>query len=255
MFSSSILFFIYLFHYNFSVLSLYKDIWLFFISQFYLFTPLRFIVLILLSIKLIIIQNIRGMLPSSPGFFVILAVQKSLIKTNMITTILLANEGLYIFENMTKIIKKMNIYKIQFLFMTVGLILLLSFPYHLIIILIDLVLCPFIAIHAFINYRHLIRTLKNTLLCNKRYLPYIKFKMSIWKKQNILLVVYFISLILIYFYSRYSTNEMLLDEIICLKSDMLTYSSQNIFLFVFCVLYRPTKFGKKIFYNIYRKIW
>ena len=254
--------------------SLYKDFWLFFISQFYLFIPLRFIVLILLSIKLscltdcnilfkkkfyliintgtqknlsgvvIIIQNIRGLLPSNPGFFVILAVQKSLIKTNMITTILLANEGLYIFENMTKIIKKMNIYKIQFLFMTVGLILLLSFPYHLIIILIDLVLCPFIAIHAFINYRHLIRTLKITLLCNKRYLPYIKFKMSIWKKQNILLVVYFISLILIYFYSRYSTNEMLLDEIICLKSDMLTYSSQNIFLFAFCVLYRPRNLEK-----------
>ena len=112
MFSSPILFFIYLFHYNFSVPSLYKDIWLFFISQFYLFTPLRFIVLILLSIKLIIIQNIRGLLPSNPGFFVILGVQKSLIKTNMITTILLANEGLYIFENMTKIIKKMNIYKI-----------------------------------------------------------------------------------------------------------------------------------------------
>lgn len=247
MFSSFILFFIYLFHYNFSVPSLYKDFWLFFISQFYLFIPLRFIVLILLSIKLIIIQNIRGLLPSSPGFFVILAVQKSLIKTNMITTILLANEGLYIFENMTKIIRKMNIYKIQFLFMTVSLILLLSFPYHLIIVLIDLVLCPFIAIHAFINYRHLIRTLKITLLCNKRYLPYIKFKLSIWKKQNILLIVYFISLILIYFYSRYSTNEMLLDEIICLKSDMLTYSSQNIFLFAFCVLYRPRNLERKFF--------
>ena len=131
--------------------------------------------------------------------------------------------------------------------MTVGLILLLSFPYHLIIILIDLVLCPFIAIHSFINYRHLIKTLKITLLCNKRYLPYIKFKMSIWKKQNILLVVYFISLILIYFYSRYSTNEMLLDEIICLKSNMLTYSSQNIFLFAFCVLYLPRNLERKFF--------
>ena len=247
MFLSFILFFMYLFHYNFIVPLLYKDFWLFFISQFYLFIPLRFIVLLLLSIKLIIIQNIRGLLPSSPGFFVILAVQKSLIKTNMITIILLANEGLYIFENMTKIIRKMNIYQIQFLFITVILILLLSFPYHFITVLIDLVLCPFFAIHSFINYRQLIRTLKITLLCNKRYIPYIKFKLSIWKKQNILLVLYFMSLILVYIYSRYSTNEMLLDEIVCLKSDMLTFSSQNIFLFVFCVLYRPRNLERKFF--------
>lgn len=195
MFFSFIIFFIYLFHYNFLVPLLYKDFWLFFISQFYLFIPLRFIVLILLSIKLIIIQNLRGLVPSNPGFFVILAFQKSLIKTNMITTILLANEGLYIFENMTKIIRKMTIYKIQFLFMTVILILLLSFPFHFIAVLIDLVLCPLFAIHAFINYRQLVRTLKITLLCNKKYLPYIKFKLSIWKKQNILLVLYFISFI------------------------------------------------------------
>ena len=39
MFFSFIIFFIYLFHYNFLVPLLYKDFWLFFISQFYLFIP------------------------------------------------------------------------------------------------------------------------------------------------------------------------------------------------------------------------
>ena len=247
MFLSFIIFFFYLFHYNFLVPLLYKDFWLFFISQFYLFIPLRFILLVLLSIKLMIIQNMRGLLPSAPGFFVILAVQKSLIKTNIITTILLANEGLYIFENMKNIIKKMTIYKLQFFFLTIFLILLLSFPFNLVIIILDCVIIPIISIHALINYKKLKKTLKIAYLTNKRYIPFIKLKLSIWIKQNILLSIYFVSLILIYFYSKYTTNKMLVDEIICLKNDMLEYCVENLFLFAFCYLYRPRHLERHFF--------
>ena len=247
MFLSFVIFFVYLFQYNFLVPLLYKDFWLFFISQFYLFIPLRFIVLILLSIKLIVIQNIRGLLPSSPGFFVILAVQKSLIKTNFITMILLSNEGLYIFENMTKIILTMTIKKFQFFIMVVILILVYSFPFHNIIIAIDLIIFPIIIIHAIINYKQLKKALKITLLTKKKYIPFLKLKISIWIKQNILLSIYFISLIIIYCYSIFSTNKILIDEIVCLKIDMLGYCAQNIFLFIFCYLYRPRNLDRNFF--------
>ena len=247
MFFSFILFFFYLFHYNFIIPLLYKEYWLFFISQFYLFIPLRFIILILLSIKLIIMQNTRGLISTGPGFFVILAIQKSLIKTNIITIVLLSNEGLYIFENMTSIIRRMNIYQLQFLFLSVFLILLLSFPFHLIIIFLDFIISPFIIIHAIFNYRKLRRTLKIAYLIKIRYVPYIKLKISIWIKQNVLLSIYFISLIIIYFYSRFSTNNMLIDEIICLKNDMLEYCVENIFLFAFCYLYRPRNLERNFF--------
>ena len=251
MFLTFIIFFLYLFHYNFLVPLMYKDFWLFFISQFYLFIPLRFILLVLLSIKLIVIQNTRGLFPSAPGFFVILAVQKSLIKTNIITTIILANEGLYIFENMKKIIRKMTIYKLQYIFLTIFLILLLSFPFHLIIIILDSFLCPIILIHALVNFRRLKKTLKIAILSNKKkYIPFIKLKISIWIKQNILLNIYFISIIIIYFYSKYSTNKLQEDEIICLKSDMLEFCVENLFLFAFCYLYRPRHL-EKYFFVIY----
>ena len=254
MFLTFILFFFYLFHYNFLVPLLYKDFWLFFISQFYLFIPLKFILLILLSIKLIIIQNIRGILPSFPGFFVILAVQKSLIKTNLLTMIFLANEGLYIFENMRKIVRKMTIYKLQFLFLTIILIILFSFPFHLIIIVLDSIFFPFLLIHAYINFKKFRKTLKIAFLTNKRYIPFIKFKLSIWIKQNIILFVYMISIIIIYFYSKFSTNKILTDEIICLKCDMLEYCVENIFLFSFCYLYRPRHLERNFFIVYTEKI-
>ena len=247
MFLSFILFFFYLFHYNFLVPLLYRDFWLFFISQFYLFIPLRFILLILLSIKLVIIQNIRGLLPSTPGFFVILAVQKSLIKTNIITTILLANEGLYIFENMKKIIRRMTIYKIQFFFISIILIFVFSFPFHLIIIITNSVVFISIIAHALIYYKKLNQTFKKIYLTNKKYIPFIKLKISIWIKQNIILFLYFIFLIIIYFYTIYTTNEILVDEIICLKCDMLEYCAENFFLFAFCFLYRPRHLERNFF--------
>ena len=262
MFITFVLFFFYLFHYNFLVPLLYKDFWLFFISQFYLFIPLRFILLILLSIKLIILQNIRGILPSAPGFFVILAVQKSLIKTNLLTMIFLANEGLYIFENMRKIVRKMTIYKLQFLFLTIILIILLSFPFHLIIIILNSIFFSFIIIHAFVNFKKLRKTLKIAFLTNKRYIPFIKLKLSIWIKQNILLIIYMISIILIFFYSKFSTSRILMDEIICLKCDMLEYCIENVFLFAFCYLYRPRHLERHFFIvytekigNIYLKFY
>ena len=247
MFLSFILFFFYLFYYNFLVPLLYKDFWLFFISQFYLFVPLRFILLILLSIKLIIIQNIRGLIPSAPGFFVILSVQKSLIKTNIITMILLSNEGLYIFENMKRIIKKMTIYKLQFFFLTIFLTLILSFPFHFIMVILDAILFIIIIIHAFINYRKLKKTQKIAFITNKRYIPFINLKISIWIKQNILLCIYSITSFIIHFYSKFSTNEILIDEIVCLKSDMLQYCVENLFLFTFCYLYRPRDLERNFF--------
>ena len=40
---------------------------------------------------------------------------------------------------------------------------------------------------------------------------------------------------------------MLIDEIICLKNDMLEYCSENIFLFAFCYLYRPRNLERNFF--------
>ena len=242
-----ILFFFYLFHYNFLIPLLYRDFWLFFISQFYLFIPLRFILLILLSIKLVIIQNIRGLLPSAPGFFVILAVQKSLIKTNIITTILLANEGLYIFENMKKIIRRMTIYKIQFFFISIILIFVFSFPFHLITIITNTVIFIFIIFHALINYKKLKHTLKIVYLTNKKYMHIIKLKISIWIKQNIIIILYYTFLIIVYFYTINTTNELLIEEIVCLKCDMLEYCVENFFLFAFCFLYKPKHLERNFF--------
>ena len=247
MFLTFILFFFYLFYYNFLVPLLYKDFWLFFISQFYLFIPLRFILLILLSIKLIIVQNIRGLIPSAPGYFVILSVIKSLIKTNIITMILLSNEGLYIFENMKKIIKKMSIYKLQFFFLSIFLTLIFSFPFHFIIIILESIMCIIVITHALINFRKLKKTQKVAFITNRRYIPFINLKISIWIKQNIILTIYFISSFIVYFYSKYSINEILIDEIVCLKSDMLEFCVENIFLFAFCYLYRPRDLERNFF--------
>jgi hypothetical protein len=247
MFLSFFIFFFFLFLYNFSVPLSYKEFWLFFINQFYFFVPLRFIVLLLLSIKLIISQNMRGLIPSPPGFFILLLVLKSLIKTNVITIVLMANEGLYIFENITKIIRRIDIYKLQFFFLTIFLILLLSFPFQAIIIILNFVISSFIIVHAIINYKKLKKTLKIAFLIKKRYVQFIKLKISIWIKQNILLSIYIILLLLIYFYCIYSTNNMLIDEIISLKYDMLEYCVENIFLFSFCYLYRPKVLKRNFF--------
>ena len=247
MFLTFILFFFYLFYYNFLVPLLYKDFWLFFISQFYLFIPLRFILLVLLSIKLIIVQNIRGLIPSPPGYFLILSAVKSLIKTNIITMILLSNEGLYIFENMKTIIKKMSIYKLQFFFLSVFLAFIFSFPFHFIIIILDSIVCIIIIAHALINFRKLKKTQKIAFITNRRYIPFINIKISIWIKQNLILTIYFISSFLVYFYSKYSINEMLIDEIVCLKNDMLEFCVENLFLFTFCYLYRPRDLERNFF--------
>ena len=247
MFMTSSIFFLFLFFYHFSIPLRYKDYWLHFISQFYIFIPFRFILFVILSIKLTTIQNMRGLLPSAPGFFVILAVPKSIIKTNIITTILLANEGLYIFENMIKIALKMTVYNIQFFFLTIFFILVLSFPFHFNILIFDCIIILFISIHALTNYKKLKKTLLNVILTKKKYKPILKLKISIWIKQNILLNMYFISLIVIYFFSKFTTNKMLIDEIICLKNDMLEYCVENLFFFSFCYLYRPRHLKKEFF--------